>query len=67
MGLLGTAGQVLAASLTLPRQGARHLPTCRVGQWVDGYSAPDGAPCSPKCARVRAVVQMIADKEQTDA
>jgi hypothetical protein len=29
--------------------GRRHLRACRVGQWVDGYHAPKGAPCSPAC------------------
>lgn len=27
-----------------------HTENCRRGQFVDGYSAPDGAPCSRPCA-----------------
>lgn len=31
----------------------RHLAGCRISQWVDGYSGPDGAPCSPRCLEAR--------------
>lgn len=49
-------------SFTLRNGGGRngHLTTCRLGQWVDGYSGPDGAPCSAKCVTVR---HLITDLE----
>jgi hypothetical protein len=45
--------ETLSGFLTRP---PGHLPTCRSGQWVDGFTAPSGAPCSAKCARTRALV-----------
>lgn len=50
------------SGLTLRNGGARngHLTTCRLGQWVDGYSRPEGAPCSAKCVTVR---HLITDLE----
>lgn len=52
--LLAEAARLLDAVLTKAGPGGRHLPTCRIGQWVDGHSAPDGAPCSARCAAIRA-------------
>ena len=40
---------VVSRSLSLRRGQTRHLAACRVGQWVDGYSGPNGAPCSTAC------------------
>jgi hypothetical protein len=40
---------VLSRALKLRSGGGRHLELCRVGEWVDGYAGPDGAPCSAAC------------------
>ena len=39
----------------LPRviDGVPHLRECRIGEAVDGYGAPDYAPCSSLCVVVR--------------
>lgn len=47
------------------REG-RHLSTCRIGQWVDGYGYPDGAPCSTKCAAVARIVDAVAQREAAE-
>lgn len=36
-------------------RGEKHLPDCRVGQWVDGWH---GAPCSTRCAQDRTLVAL---------
>lgn len=47
----------------LPRviDGVPHLRECRIGEWVDNYHGPDGAPCSTTCARVRAICHAALD------
>jgi hypothetical protein len=61
---VGTVTDRLAALLDAQRTrrwgGARHLPTCRVGYWVDGYSQPNGAPCSARCAEIAATLAEYA-------
>jgi hypothetical protein len=51
---------LLAQQLTRRVGTTRHLPTCRLGYWVDGYSWPHGAPCSARCAAIRAVLDEYA-------
>ena len=42
--------------MTLRRQGTQHLASCHVGLWIGQWSAPNGAPCSARCAKLRALL-----------
>jgi hypothetical protein len=41
------------------KDGSTHLRDCRISQWVDGYGAPNGAPCSVKCVQDHALAFAI--------
>jgi len=53
--LLALALVALESDLSREKGGKKHIRDCRFSTWVDGYSVPDGAPCSPKCSRKRAL------------
>ena len=58
---------LLARLLSKQRRGFDHVQACRIGQWVNGYGAPDGAPCSELCVEVRALHALWqAEAERTE-
>ena len=61
--LLRDAARALAAFRT--KRG--HLRDCRVGNWVDGHSYPDGAPCSARCAEVARVLLAVDQRAAAEA
>jgi len=55
--LLDRLAALLDGQRTKQSHGARHLPTCRIGQWVDGHQ---GAPCSKRCQEIADVLAELA-------